>query len=504
MTVSRCGGGDLGTGDFRFWNETSGIRAYSVGTTSCNEGDVELPWISEEVHIGNNFYKIEDGRLSQLGYSWLKLGFCAVNESSCGTCQATPCATLGVGCADTYSSWLNDGSSGHDKSDVNPTVGRFIAPPSTPSGVTGLRGRLQVQAAEMGRPNATYFAESQYLYEGDLRFGNGRNNVTWKEINTTSSSTQITGTGHSSHRYECAIEAWAHYDPLVQVVEVVNMDEPTAIQDAMGHYVVGYRVEEIDSDQWRYDYAIQNLTSDQCVSSLNIPVCEGVITDTFFDDVERHSGTPWDNTDWVLSNASGQLSWTCSESHEDNENANAIHWGEVFSFGFTSNIAPARTWATLGLFKPGPRSVLSVEVMGPCFAGAERWCTASPNSYSDDGARMSFHGSPSITANDLLVTVVEAPPGQDGIFFAGDTLVQQPFGGGILCATGIMHRIGGPVSVSALGRAGTQADLEQYPFDSFLAVTPGETRYFQFWYRDANMGAGAVNTSNVLGMTYTP
>ena len=67
-----------------------------------------------------------------------------------------------------------------------------------------------------------------------------------------------------------------------------------------------------------------------------------------------------------------------------------------------------------------------------------------------------------------------------------------------------MHRIGGPVSVSALGRAGTQADLEQYPFDSFLAVTPGETRYFQFWYRDANMGAGAVNTSNVLGMTYTP
>ncbi|MEM8713675.1 MAG: hypothetical protein AAGG01_22265, partial [Planctomycetota bacterium] len=115
----------------------NGIRAYSFSTTSCNIGDTVLEWddsINRAPVIAQNMFWLNDGRFEQLGYSFLKEGFCAVNENSCGSCQSTNCDTLGIGCADTYGAGLNDGRNGVTKSLINPNTGTKPNNLSGPSG----------------------------------------------------------------------------------------------------------------------------------------------------------------------------------------------------------------------------------------------------------------------------------------------------------------------------------------------------------------------------------
>ena len=84
MTVLYIGGSN--GADFNHYGTlASGLRTYSFGTTSCNEGNVPLAWISQRVNIAQNVYRIMDGQIEQLSYSWLKLGFCAVSEPGCSS-----------------------------------------------------------------------------------------------------------------------------------------------------------------------------------------------------------------------------------------------------------------------------------------------------------------------------------------------------------------------------------------------------------------------------------
>ena len=60
----------------------NGIEAPAFGTESCNIGDEELWWQRYEPKptIGQNVYRIKDGRFEQLGQGWLKHGFFASND----------------------------------------------------------------------------------------------------------------------------------------------------------------------------------------------------------------------------------------------------------------------------------------------------------------------------------------------------------------------------------------------------------------------------------------
>ena len=109
------------------------ITAYSLSSTSCNRGNQVGIWIAQNNQhpvIGGNIYRVDgEGLMSQIGMSWLKHSFCAVNEFSCGACQTTPCSTLGVGCADTYGTFLNGEQSGlGPRTDVNASTGFFNYP----------------------------------------------------------------------------------------------------------------------------------------------------------------------------------------------------------------------------------------------------------------------------------------------------------------------------------------------------------------------------------------
>ena len=60
------------------------VAASSVGTTSCNIGDTPLDWVANtSAHpvIRQNLYRLKDNRFEQIGGSWVKHGFLALNNT---------------------------------------------------------------------------------------------------------------------------------------------------------------------------------------------------------------------------------------------------------------------------------------------------------------------------------------------------------------------------------------------------------------------------------------
>ena len=65
----------------------------AVGTTSCNNGDVDLNWFAmpntDHPVIPQNLYRMSGGasnndRFEQIGQSWLKHAFTALTGNACG------------------------------------------------------------------------------------------------------------------------------------------------------------------------------------------------------------------------------------------------------------------------------------------------------------------------------------------------------------------------------------------------------------------------------------
>ena len=86
-----------------------------VGTTSCNNGDQPLNWFAlpqvDHPVIPQNLYRMSGGasntdRFEQIGQSWLKHAFTALEDNACGFgCNTSGCTTgthLCVGCSDPY------------------------------------------------------------------------------------------------------------------------------------------------------------------------------------------------------------------------------------------------------------------------------------------------------------------------------------------------------------------------------------------------------------------
>ena len=134
--------------------------------------------INQAPAIATNMYRVHDGRIDQLGYSWLKDGFWRGQREQLRHLPTTSCNTLGIGCADTYSAGLNDGASGVSKFQINPVTGAWPSGSwSGPTGTLPLRGRLQTRVAEIADASSTYVSESIYISEDDQMAGKRRNNV---------------------------------------------------------------------------------------------------------------------------------------------------------------------------------------------------------------------------------------------------------------------------------------------------------------------------------------
>jgi len=119
-----------------------------IGTTSCNNGDQPLHWFSlpqtDHPVIPQNFYRMSGGanntdRFEQVGQSWLKHAFLALEGNACNFgCNTSGCTTgsnLCPGCSDPYGSSLNASQTGiGSRACVNPFTGNFASTANNHSG----------------------------------------------------------------------------------------------------------------------------------------------------------------------------------------------------------------------------------------------------------------------------------------------------------------------------------------------------------------------------------
>jgi Dockerin type I domain len=367
--------------DVSKYGTVSGVSAYAIGTTSCNIGDAELAWIDSGVNdnqhpvIAQNLFRLKNGRFEQIGQSWLKHGWCAVDGNLCGTCQSDgSCDWLGIGCSDPYSASLNgiQGDLG-PRSQVNAATGAFPFPYTAPAAPATIGRRLQVMIDDLTpamNPNSLYFGEGLYIHPEDATAGNDNNNASYRRIlvgSLSSGSYTLSLTG-STFQQKSAIFAWKEHglgvgipDPGVTIVAVdVEGD---------GRFFVASKVSDNGDGTWHYEYAIQNVTSDRCARGFTVPAPDGSNPSTIgFHDTFSHSGEPFSTADWSTSVAGESVSWTTS-TYAQNQNANALRFGTMYNFRFDAATPPTSGTAEIALFKPvtagSPATVATVTVPVP-------------------------------------------------------------------------------------------------------------------------------------------
>lgn len=366
--------------DVSNYGTVGGISAYAIGTTSCNIGDALLSWIdsgaNDSLHpvIAQNLYRLKNGRFEQVGQSWLKHGWCAVDGNLCAQCQSDGgCDYLGIGCSDPYGSGLNGAQSDlGPRSQVNAATGVFPFPFSAPSAPATIGRRLQVKIDDVSpalNPGALYFVEGHYVHPEDATANNDNNNASYRRAtfgNLVGGYHPMSLTG-ATFQQKAAIFAWkdnglgvGQPDPNVTIVTV---DVP-----GDGRLYVASKVSQNGDGSWHYEYAIQNLCSDRSGQAFSVPAAVG--SDPFqaeFHASFSHSGEPYSNAPWAITVANGAVTWA-TDTYATNVNANALRFSTLANFRFDAATAPTSGEATLTLFKPGTPEAVTVAVPVPSAA----------------------------------------------------------------------------------------------------------------------------------------
>jgi hypothetical protein len=126
------------------------------------------------------------------------------------------------------------------------------------------------------------------------------------------------------------------------------------------------------------------------------------------------------------------------------------------------------------------------------------YCATLPNS-TGAAAAISASGQAWLALEDL-VTFAAPVPAQVGIFFHGAMTQQVPFGNGTLCVGGGIQRSG---AVLPVGQTASWA-WDGASALSDLAPFVGQTRHFQYWFRDTAAGGANFNTSNAISIEVVP
>lgn len=261
---------------FANFGSGNGFRAFAVQTFVCNGGDTGASWVhdtNQHPVIGQNMYRLRNGRFEQIGQAWVKHGFFAETDSGCTTC-ITPNpddgTILGVGCCDVYGAVLNGTQAVlGPKSEINASTGVFPYPfcqTPCPSPLNVEDRRLQVAESDLDTdPAVHYFMEGQYLIPDDCAASprTDFNNASYRRIGIDS-NLSLSGWIGSTAPGSPAILAWGAADAAVSTVTV---DIPND-----GRFYIAAKATDLGSGQWHYEYAVHNLNSDRSGARFTVPI----------------------------------------------------------------------------------------------------------------------------------------------------------------------------------------------------------------------------------------
>lgn len=429
-----CGspvGPDVIVGDMQdvtAYGAVGGIAAFSFGTTSCNMGNQIIKWVSttrEHPVIGQNLYRIKNGKFEQLGQSWLKHGFTALTGNVCCTCGGSGGSMLSPGCSDPYTA-VRNGSQGNcgPKYAVNANNGFFpypfttsnasigyTAPPAAPATIGR---RLQVPVVD-GDPaqnaGALYLIDTHYVTRDDAYAGNGLNNLSYRRIQFNSATSISFVSGNPTVRQKAAIEGWKDIDPSVSLIKIDFPETSTvpipvtttpfspsnpepSVQTHTARFMVGAKVTNLGGGQYQYSYAVMNVNSHRSASSFAIPLPCGVnVSNIEFRDVPYHSGEPHNNTDWAVTTSGNQVKWASTQTFSENQYANAIRWSTTYTMTFVANAAPSTGSGVIELFRPPMAPDTATSLNAPNLPVPGTPCRAEQD------------GSPGVTPADIAAFV---------------------------------------------------------------------------------------------------
>jgi len=512
------------------YSSLGGMEALSLGTTSCNVGDQPLDWFASTSNhpvIGGNLYRLKDyggwWAMEQVGMSWLKHGFQALQGGSCcSNCTPNPGGGtgLGVGCSDPYTSSRN-GSQGPlgPRWQVNAYTGAFAYPPANPSWAGTTARRLEVAISDLESTSTTttrYYGESHYVSPDDAAAGNNDNNASYRRMTVTGSGSSwgFTSSG-STLRERPGVMAWldAGIDPNVQVTEFDIA--------SVGFLVLGHSVTDLGGGQWHYEYALYNMNSDDSIRAFSVPVGPDVTTQNLgFHDVPYRNGDGVDNinrdgTDWPATSAANALTWeVVGNPSLGNINHNALRWGSTYNFRFDADAAPVSGDLTLTTYKTGQTFVLGgVQVPSSAGGFGNQFCNSTDGSLA--ACPCANPGNPDSGCDNVQ--------GTGGVFMEATAFTPDGGGGGTAAFTGTDYNpVGSPAYVlirsttqvpafsafdGALCLGGTVvrvgsgfavAGTAVEPYTHGAMASPG-TNYYQMWYRNqpaAFCTPDAANLSN--------
>ena len=493
------------------WGAVGGTSAYSVGTTACNLGDEELLWIgTTEEHpvAGHNLYRLEGGRFEQIGMSWVKHAFAAFQRDLCCTCIASSSiSSLGVGCSDPYSAATNGVQvSLGPRGEVNAFDGSFPFPPGLQSGMPqptdAIARRLQVATADMDpalHPTAEYFIEVVYAAPDDAAAGNAFDNASYRPYSRgLPGSNGVFGLSPVgiTERGRPALHAWAAAVPSVRLEEV-------RLPGDGAFWIASDAIDE-GGGTWRYEVALFNLNSHRGIAAIGLPggVNPRDLTMSF---PRSHSGETRKNLSWDTS-INGDFAVFVAPSYAVDPDANAILWGTCFSFSYRSDAPPMDGAANVVMFRgPGP-ALVTMPVIAPQAAGAPATisvCEAEPNTLGTAGRLLPAGYNVAASSLDLVATGL--PSGVIGLVIVSNTPDFVPHAGGSagnLCLGGAIGRSVGAFTriADTAGQFRVTADVSALPQpNGVIAVSPGETWYFQAWHRDA---PATSNFTEALAVTF--
>jgi len=360
----------------------------AVGTTSCNNGDQPVDWFqlpsTDHPVIPQNLYRMSGGasnndRFEQIGQSWMKHAFLALENNACNFgCNTSNCTTgshLCVGCSDPYDASLNASQGGlGSRAWVNPFTGAFPSTANNHSGHvhTGTSHRVLVEVNDLNttlNQGATYYAESQYIAPSEYTWCqanpgqcNMYNNASYRQYSVTGTTSFTFSPVGATVRMNPAIYAWTG--------ATINRIEPVPGVDGFG--LLGFKVTNPGAGVWHYEYAVYNQNLDRGIQSFSLPLgCGITVSNLGFHAPENPPGfandgtcgsAGYSNAPWTSNQTCQALSWN-SETFVQNCNANAIRFGTLYNFRFDSNSPPQATNATIGFFKTG--APITVAIQGP-------------------------------------------------------------------------------------------------------------------------------------------
>jgi hypothetical protein len=405
----------------------------AIGTDSCNNGQEPIDWFAlpqtDHPFIPQNLYRMSGGadnneRLEQIGQSWGKHAFLALEDFVCGTCDTSGCQTgshLCPGCSDPYVSGLNgDQDQIGSRAWVNPFTGSFPSTANDHSGHNhdGVSHRILTNMTDLvpaGNPGATYYGEAAYITPHEYAWCqthpgecNMFNNFSYKKFTVSGGPTNfIFNQAGNTVRMQAAIQAWADTGATVTQVE------PDPGND--GIFFVGYKVTGPNAGVWHYEYAIFNMNLDRAIQSFSVffgfPV---PLNNVEFHAPPQHPGWPHDgtvgdagysSTPWTFEDQGSAGTWS-TETFAQNPNANAIRWATLYNFRFDSTAAPVPSEATISFFKTG--SPITVDVVGPFMS--DQTPTPTPTATATATATVTPPPSPTPTSTPTATPTATIRP----------------------------------------------------------------------------------------------